>query len=53
MVTAVPLKDALEEEMDEDVLEELPKPRRCVAHTDSVMGTTDVSKVESLSNIEL
>ena len=53
MVTAVLLGDALEEEIDEDVRRELPKHRRCGAHTVSLMGTADVDKVESLSNIEL
>lgn len=45
MVTAVMVGDALEEEMDEDVRRELPKHRRCGAHTVNLMATTDVSKV--------
>lgn len=46
MVTTVLLGDALVDDgMDDDARRELPMHRRCGAHTVSLMGTVDVSKV--------
>ncbi len=36
---------ALDNDMDDEVLAELPKRHRCAAHTLNLMATTDVSKV--------
>lgn len=45
VVMAVLVGDTLEEDMDKDVCQGLPKQRLCGAHTVSLMGTTDVNKV--------
>lgn len=44
-VTPIMVEDALEQIVDEEILLEMPKHRRCGAHTVNLIATADVSKV--------